>query len=46
MYCDDDMLMLSGIQHFRFYHLNRNKTHSVETLGRITSYDVNSAIIL
>ena len=30
----------------RFYHLNRNKMHSIETLGRITSYDVDSALIL
>lgn len=30
----------------RFYHLNRNKTHSIETLGRETSYDVNDAIVL
>lgn len=30
----------------RFYHLNRNKTHSIETLGKVTSYDVNDAIVL
>ena len=30
----------------RFYHLNKNKIHGVETLGIITSYDVNEAIIL
>lgn len=30
----------------RFYHLNRNKMHSIETLGRITSFDVNDAIVL
>lgn len=30
----------------RFYHLNRNKKHSIETLGKITSYDVSDAIIL
>ena len=29
-----------------FYHLNKNKTHSIESLGRITSYDVNETIIL
>ena len=30
----------------RFYHLNKNKTHSVETLGKQTSYDVNDIFIL
>lgn len=30
----------------RFYHLNKNKNHSIETLGRITSFDVNDAIII
>lgn len=30
----------------RFYHLNKNKKQSVETLGKVTSYDVNEAIIL
>ena len=30
----------------RFYHLNHNKTHSIETLGRVTSFDVNDAIVL
>ena len=30
----------------RFYHLNKNKNHSIDTLGRITSFDVNEAIIL
>lgn len=30
----------------RFYHLNKNKRHGVEALGRISSYDVNEAIIL
>ena len=30
----------------RFYHLNKNKNHSIEVLGRITSYDVNDAIII
>lgn len=30
----------------RFYHLNKNKNNSIETFGRVTSYDVDSAIIL
>ncbi len=30
----------------RFYHLNKNKNHSIETMGVITSYDVNDAIII
>ena len=30
----------------RFYHLNKNKNHSIDTLGRITSFDVNEAIII
>lgn len=30
----------------RFYHLNRNRTHSIDTLGRITSFDVSDAIVL
>ena len=30
----------------RFYHLNKNKNSCIETLGRMTSYDVNEAIIL
>ena len=30
----------------RFYHLNKNKNHSIDTLGRKTSFDVNEVIIL
>lgn len=30
----------------RFYHLNRNRTHSIDTLGRTTSFDVSDAIVL
>ncbi len=30
----------------RFYHLNKNKNHCIETLGIITSYDINDTIIL
>lgn len=30
----------------RFYHLNKNKNHSIETMGVITSFDVNDAIII
>lgn len=30
----------------RFYHLNRNRTHCIDTLGRITSFDVSDAIVL
>ena len=38
--------MDEGLDSIRFYHLNKNKTHSIEFLGRITSYDVNETIIL
>ena len=30
----------------RLYHLNKNKKHSIETLGKITSYNVTETIIL
>jgi CRISPR-associated protein Cas2 len=30
----------------RFYHLNKNKHHSIDVLGRITSFDVNETIII
>lgn len=30
----------------RFYQLNKNKKHGVETLGKITAFDVNEPIIL
>jgi len=30
----------------RFYHLNKNKNHSIEMMGKITSFDINDAIIL
>ena len=30
----------------RFYHLNKNKNHSVERLGKDTSYDVEGPLIL
>jgi len=30
----------------RFYHLSKNKNHGIETLGKITSYDFDEAIIL
>ena len=30
----------------RFYHLNKNKNYSIDTLGRNTSFDVNEVIIL
>jgi CRISPR-associated protein Cas2 len=39
-------IMDDKLDSIRFYHLNKNKNHSIETLGRITSYDVNDAIIL
>lgn len=38
--------MDESLDSIRFYHLNKNKTHSIESLGRITSYDVNETIIL
>lgn len=74
MYSDDDMLMLSGIQHFRFcprqwalitllknrlesiieksldsirfYFLRRNDQRRMNTLGKVTSYNVNDTIII
>lgn len=30
----------------RFYQLNKNKSHGLETLGRITSYDYDEPIVL
>ncbi len=36
----------SKLDSIRLYHLNKNKQHSIETLGKITSYDVNDVIIL
>ena len=30
----------------RLYHLHRNKENCVETLGKITSFDVNQPIII
>ena len=30
----------------RFYHLNKNKKHCVEAIGKMTSYDVNDALII
>ncbi len=36
----------NDLDSIRFYHLNKNKNHSIEVLGRITSYDVNDAIII
>lgn len=30
----------------RFYHLSKNKNHCIETLGKITSFDVNDTFIL
>ena len=30
----------------RFYQLNKNKSHGLETLGRITSYDYDGPIVL
>ena len=30
----------------RFYHLNKNKNHSIEMMGKITSFDINDAIII
>lgn len=39
-------VMDDKLDSIRFYHLNKNKNHCVETLGKRTSYDVNEAIIL
>lgn len=34
------------VDNIRFYHLNKNKNHCIETLGIITTYDINDTIIL
>lgn len=39
-------VMNEQLDSIRFYHLNKNKNHSIETLGKITSYDVNDTIII
>ena len=39
-------VMDEELDNIRFYHLNKNKAHSIETLGKISSFDVNDAIIL
>ena len=39
-------VMDKSLDSIRFYHLNKNKSHHIEMLGKITSYDVNEAIIL
>ncbi len=36
----------SKLDSIRLYHLNENKMHSIEMIGKITSFDVNGAIIL
>jgi len=41
-----NMAMDENLDSIRFYHLNKNKNHSIEVLGKITSYDVCDAIIL
>lgn len=38
--------MDSRLDSIRLYHLNKNKNHFIETLGKKTSYDVNEPIIL
>ncbi len=39
-------VMDKQLDSIRFYHLNKNKNHCIDTLGKITSYDVNEAIII
>ena len=39
-------VMDEQLDSIRFYHLNKNKNHSIDTLGKITSYDVNDTIII
>lgn len=39
-------VMNEQLDSIRFYHLNKNKNHSIDTLGKITSYDVNDTIII
>lgn len=39
-------VMNEQLDSIRFYHLNKNKNHSINTLGKITSYDVNDTIII
>ncbi len=36
----------SQLDSIRLYHLNKNKKHSIEMLGKLPSYDVNDIIIL
>ena len=39
-------VMDEKLDNIRVYHLNKNKKHGIETLGKVISYDVNEAIIL
>ena len=39
-------VMDEQLDSIRFYHFNKNKRHSIDTLGKITSYDVNDTIII
>lgn len=39
-------VMDEKLDSIRFYHLNKNKHHCIEMLGKVTSYDVNEAIVL
>ena len=34
------------LDNIRFYHLNKNKIHGVETIGKETAYDFNGSFVL
>ena len=39
-------VMDEKLDSIRLYHLNKNKNHSIETMGKKTSYDVEDVFIL
>lgn len=39
-------VMDKSLDSIRFYHLNKNESRRVETIGRETSYNFNDALIL
>lgn len=38
--------MDESLDSIRFYHLNKNKKHSIETLGRNNAFDVYDVLVL
>ena len=38
-------VMDEKLDSIRLYHLNKNKSHSIETMGKKTSYDVEDVFI-